>query len=66
MVMAMGISALIGVALGWQFNVFVLIPTIILAGVGITVVQFMLGDSAGSAALAWSSRCFRSVIWLEA
>jgi hypothetical protein len=41
------------VALGWQFNVFVLIPTIILAGVGITIVQFMHGDSVGSVALTF-------------
>ncbi len=33
MAMTIGIGALIGVALGLRFNVFTLIPTIILVGV---------------------------------
>lgn len=51
--MAIGISALIGAALGWRFNVFVLIPTIILAGGGIAVIQLMHGDQTGSVALTF-------------
>jgi hypothetical protein len=37
--MAIGISALIGAALGLRLNVFVLIPTIILAGFATAVIQ---------------------------
>ncbi len=46
MAVTMGVGALIGVALGWRFNVFILIPTIILAGVGTGVVQTARGDQA--------------------
>ena len=46
MVMTIGIGALIGAALGLRFNVFILIPTIILAGLGIAVFQIARGDEA--------------------
>ena len=46
MVMTIGISALIGVALGSRFNVFILIPTIILAAVCTAVIQAVCGDLA--------------------
>ena len=49
--MTIGISALIGVALGLHFNVFILVPTIILAAFSIAVVQFAQGDQAGTVAL---------------
>ncbi len=48
MVIMIGVGALIGVALGLRFNVFVLIPTIILAGVSTAVIQAARGDQASS------------------
>jgi hypothetical protein len=48
MSMAIGVSALIGMALGLRFKVFILIPTIILAGVSIAVIQAGRGDQASS------------------
>ena len=39
-----GMSALIGVALGFRFSVFVLIPTIILAGVSTAVIEASRGE----------------------
>jgi len=50
--MTIGISALFGAALGLRFNVFVLIPAIILTGVGTFIFQVARGDQAGSTALA--------------
>ena len=44
--MTIGVGALIGVALGLRFNVFILIPTIILAGVSTAVIQAARGDQA--------------------
>ena len=44
MTMTIGVGALIGVALGLRFNVFVLIPTIILAGVSTAVILAARGD----------------------
>lgn len=52
MVMTIGISALIGAALGLRFNVFILIPAIILAGIGTAFIQVARGDQMGSAVLA--------------
>ncbi len=46
MAMTIGVGSLIGVALGLRFNVFVLIPTIILAGVSTAVIQAARGDQA--------------------
>ena len=46
--MAIGISALIGAALGLRLNVFVLIPTIILAGFATAVIQVASGHRAWS------------------
>ena len=51
MVMTVGISALFGLALGWRFNVFILIPTIILGLVGGTVVAVARGEQAWSVGL---------------
>jgi hypothetical protein len=51
-VMTTSISALIGAALGLRYNVFILIPTIILAGVGAVVIEVARGVQAGSVALA--------------
>ena len=48
---AIGISALIGAALGLRWNVFILIPTIILAAICTAVIQVARGDHAGSVAL---------------
>jgi hypothetical protein len=46
MVIAIGISALIGGALGLRWNVFILIPAIILAALGTAVVGAASGDEA--------------------
>jgi hypothetical protein len=46
MVVTIGIGALIGAALGLRFNAFILVPTIILAGLGIAVIQIARGDEA--------------------
>ena len=46
MVMTLGISALIGLALGRRFNVFILIPTIILGLVGATGIAVARGEQA--------------------
>jgi hypothetical protein len=43
-VFTIGMSALIGVALGFRFSVFVLIPTIILAGVSTAVIEASRGE----------------------
>jgi hypothetical protein len=43
-VFTIGMSALIGVALGFRFSVFVLIPTIILAGVSTAVIEAATGE----------------------
>jgi hypothetical protein len=51
MVMTVGISALFGLALGWRFNVFILIPTIILGVVGATIIAAARGDQAWSVVL---------------
>ena len=48
---AIGISALIGAALGLRWNVFILIPTIILVAVCTADIQVARGDHAGSVAL---------------
>jgi hypothetical protein len=45
------ISALIGAALGLRWNVFILIPTIILAAICTAVIEVARGDHAGSVAL---------------
>jgi hypothetical protein len=50
-VMTVGIGALIGAVLGLRFNVFILIPTIILAAIGVAAVELARGDQAGSVAL---------------
>lgn len=47
MTMTIGVSALIGVGLV-RFNVFILIPTIILVGVSTAVIQAGRGDQASS------------------
>jgi len=46
MALAVGVSASIGLALGLRFNVFILIPTIILAVVSTGVVHATRGDQA--------------------
>src|ERR1700677_4978551 len=46
MVIAIGIGALIGGALGLRWNVFILIPAIILAALGTAVVGAASGDEA--------------------
>jgi hypothetical protein len=46
MVMAIGISALIGGALGLRWNVFILIPTIILAVLSTAVIEAASGHQA--------------------
>ena len=46
MTMTIGVGALIGVALGLRFNVLILFPTIILAGVSTAVIQAARGDQA--------------------
>ena len=46
MTMTIGVGGLIGVALGLRFNVFVLIPTIILAAVSTAVIQAARADQA--------------------
>jgi hypothetical protein len=48
---AVGISALIGVALGQRFNVLILIPTVILAMVSAAIVEVARGDEAWPVAL---------------
>jgi hypothetical protein len=48
---AVGISALIGVALGQRFNVLILIPTIILAMVSAAFIDVARGDEVWPAAL---------------
>ena len=48
MTMTIGVGALIGVALGLRFKVFVLIPTIILAAVSTAVIQAARGYQASS------------------
>jgi hypothetical protein len=50
--MAIGISALIGAALGLRFNVFALFPTIVLAAIGTTAIEVARGNQLGSVALA--------------
>lgn len=50
-VTTIGISALIGAAVGLRWSVFILIPTIILAAICAAVIQVARGDHAGSAAL---------------
>jgi hypothetical protein len=47
MVVTIGIGALIGAALGLRFNAFILVPTIILAGLGIAVIQIARGAVEG-------------------
>ena len=51
MLLAMGISTLIGVALGLRFNVLVLIPTIVLAVISTAVIAVARGDQAWSVVL---------------
>ena len=51
MAMTVGISALIGVALGQRFNVLILIPTIILAMVSTAFIEVMRGAEVWSMAL---------------
>jgi hypothetical protein len=51
MVMTVGISALIGVALGQRFNVLILIPTLILAMVSTAIIEVMRGAGVWSMAL---------------
>ena len=51
MVMTVGISALIGLALGWRFNVFIFIPAIILGVVGAIIIAVAHGDQAWSVVL---------------
>jgi hypothetical protein len=48
---AVGISALIGVALGQRFNVLILIPTIILAMVSVAIMEVARGDEVWPVAL---------------
>lgn len=48
MAMTIAVGALIGVALGLRFKVFVLIPMIILAAVSTAVIQAARGDQASS------------------
>jgi len=48
----MGIGALIGAVLGLRFKVFILIPAVILAVVGVAGIEFARGDHAGSVPLA--------------
>jgi HAMP domain-containing protein len=50
-VTGIGIGAVIGAALGLRWNVFILIPTIILAAICTAVIQVARGDPAGSVAL---------------
>jgi hypothetical protein len=50
--MTIGISALFGAALGLRFNIFVLIPAFILAGISTAVIQVASGDQTGSVVLA--------------
>ena len=51
MAMTVGISALIGVALGQRFNVLILIPAIILAMVSTAIIEVMRGAGVWSMAL---------------
>jgi uncharacterized protein (UPF0333 family) len=51
MAMTVGISALIGVALGQRFNVLILIPTLILAMVSTAIIEVMRGAGVWSMAL---------------
>ena len=51
MLLTIGMSALIGVALGLRFNVLVLIPTLILAVVSTAVITVARGDQAWWAVL---------------
>ena len=50
--MTIGIGALIGAMLGLRFKVFILIPAVILAVVGVAGIEFARGDHAGSVPLA--------------
>ena len=50
--MTIGIGALIGAVLGLRFKVFILIPAVILAVVGVAGIEFARGDHAGSVPLA--------------
>jgi hypothetical protein len=50
-VMTIGIGALIGAVLGLRFKVFILIPAIILAAIGVAAVELARGDQAGSVPL---------------
>jgi hypothetical protein len=52
MVMTIGVGVLIGAALGLRFNVFSLIPAIILAGVSTAVIQVASGAQKGFVVLA--------------
>jgi hypothetical protein len=45
--MTIGIGALIGAVLGLRFNVFILIPAIILVAIGAAAVELARGDQAG-------------------
>ena len=51
MAMTVGISALIGVALGQRFNVLILIPTLILAMVSTAIIEVMRGAGVWSMTL---------------
>lgn len=50
--MTIGIGALTGAVLGLRFKVFILIPAVILAVVGVAGIEFARGDHAGSVPLA--------------
>jgi len=47
----LGISALIGAALGLRYKVIILVPLIILAGISVAIVEAVRGDRAGHIAL---------------
>ena len=49
--MTIGIGALTGAVLGLRFKVFILIPAVILAAVGVAGIEFARGDHAGSVPL---------------
>ena len=51
MVTTLGITVVIGLALGWRLNVLILIPTIILGLVGATVIAVARGEQAWSVVL---------------
>ena len=50
-VMTIGIGALIGAVLGLRFKVFILIPAIIVAAIGVAAIELARGDHAGSVPL---------------